>query len=448
MRRMMAASKPTPRWNRKWRTVRRRGRGTEPDPTSAPRASASTSCRAAPRVVRDPERAGEHVGGSARQRCERDRAIRRARRRPRSACRRRRAPRPRRSRRRPRPVRASPRGRAASSRRRRRSCTAPRAALDVGARARRDRRRGGVHHEKHAHGGEPYPRGTLVARRRSALRALDREIVECRACPAWSSGASRSRVEKRASFRDDTTGAGRCRGSATPRARVLVAGLAPAAHGANRTGRVFTGDRSGDLLYASLYRTGFANQPTSVSADDGLELRDAYITAAVRCAPPANKPTPEERDTCLPYLVAGARRCRQVGVIVVLGGVRVRRDRPGAAPAPASPLPTPAPEVRPRCGGADGTAPSCSAATTRAAEHVHRQADRTHDRRRVSPGPGAGRGGTLAPVTGGRLLEGVYVPLDHSVRVRRIGGARRRRAPRPRVPRRRLRGHRRPRHHR
>src|SRR4029077_12660318 len=92
-------------------------------------------------------------------------------------------------------------------------------------------------------------------------------------------------------------------GFGDPRARVLIVGLAPAAHGGNRTGRVFTGDRSGDFLFASLFRTGFANQPESVRAGDGLQLADAYVAAAVRCAPPANKPTPTERDTCLPYLV-------------------------------------------------------------------------------------------------------------------------------------------------
>jgi uracil-DNA glycosylase family 4 len=108
-------------------------------------------------------------------------------------------------------------------------------------------------------------------------------------------------------------------GFGDPRARILVAGLAPAAHGANRTGRIFTGDRSGDFLFASLFRTGFANQPTSVSADDGLTLRDLYVAAAVRCAPPANKPTPQERDTCLPYLVRELDLLRDVRVIVVLG---------------------------------------------------------------------------------------------------------------------------------
>jgi uracil-DNA glycosylase family 4 len=100
---------------------------------------------------------------------------------------------------------------------------------------------------------------------------------------------------------------------------VLILGLAPAAHGGNRTGRVFTGDRSGDFLFASLHRTGFANQPTSVSRDDGLALTGAWITAAVRCAPPANKPTPLERDTCLPWTVAELDHVNRVRVVVCLG---------------------------------------------------------------------------------------------------------------------------------
>jgi uracil-DNA glycosylase family 4 len=109
-------------------------------------------------------------------------------------------------------------------------------------------------------------------------------------------------------------------GFGDPRARVLVVGLAPAAHGGNRTGRVFTGDRSGDWLFAAMHRAGFANQPTSVRADDGLELLGAYVAAAVRCAPPANKPTPEERDRCLPYLARELAALSDVRVIVVLGG--------------------------------------------------------------------------------------------------------------------------------
>ena len=121
------------------------------------------------------------------------------------------------------------------------------------------------------------------------------------------------------------------------------AGLAPAAHGANRTGRVFTGDRSGDFLYASLFRTGFANQPTSVSADDGLELHDLYVTAAVRCAPPANKPTPEERDTCLPYLVRELDLLHEVRVIVVLGAFAYDAVTKVLAAA-GSPLPIPRPK--------------------------------------------------------------------------------------------------------
>jgi len=153
----------------------------------------------------------------------------------------------------------------------------------------------------------------------AALRALTEEIEACRACPrlvAWREQVAR---EKRASFQSESYWGKPVPGFGDPNARVLLVGLAPAAHGGNRTGRVFTGDRSGDFLFASLYRTGFANQPESVRADDGLRLRDAYVAAAVRCAPPANKPTPLERDTCLPYLVREIALLRNVRVVVALG---------------------------------------------------------------------------------------------------------------------------------
>jgi uracil-DNA glycosylase family 4 len=151
------------------------------------------------------------------------------------------------------------------------------------------------------------------------LRALTAEIVACRACPrlvAWREDVAR---EKRAAYRDEEYWGRPVPGFGDRHARLLLVGLAPAAHGGNRTGRVFTGDRSGDFLFASLHRTGFANRPESIRAGDGLELNDAYIAAAVRCAPPANKPTPRERDTCMPFLVRELQLLPQLRVIVVLG---------------------------------------------------------------------------------------------------------------------------------
>ena len=151
------------------------------------------------------------------------------------------------------------------------------------------------------------------------LAAVEERITRCRRCPRLVEWRERVAREKRASFADQEYWGRPVPGFGDPRARVFVLGLAPAAHGGNRTGRVFTGDRSGDWLFASMHRMGFANQPESVSADDGLELRDAWVAAAVRCAPPANKPLPAERDNCLPYAHEELSLMPQVRVIVCLG---------------------------------------------------------------------------------------------------------------------------------
>jgi uracil-DNA glycosylase family 4 len=151
------------------------------------------------------------------------------------------------------------------------------------------------------------------------LAALEERITGCRRCPRLVEWREQVAREKRAAFAGQDYWGRPAPGFGDPEAAVYVLGLAPAAHGANRTGRVFTGDRSGDWLFASLHRTGYANQAHSVSADDGLRLTDMWIAAAVRCAPPANKPLPSERENCLPYAVDELRLLPRVRVIVALG---------------------------------------------------------------------------------------------------------------------------------
>ncbi|WP_445036120.1 uracil-DNA glycosylase [Streptomyces hayashii] len=187
----------------------------------------------------------------------------------------------------------------------------------------------------------------------SALDVLDGRVAECRACPRlvdWREEVART---KRAAFADWTYWGRPVPGFGPSDARLLIVGLAPAAHGGNRTGRMFTGDRSGDVLYQALYDVGLASQPTSVAADDGLELYGVRVTSPVHCAPPANKPTPGERDTCRPWLVQELRLLRPaLRSVVVLGafgwqaalpafaeaGWRVPRPRPAFAHGARVPL--------------------------------------------------------------------------------------------------------------
>jgi uracil-DNA glycosylase family 4 len=154
---------------------------------------------------------------------------------------------------------------------------------------------------------------------RAALAALTEEIAACRRCPRLVAWRERVAREKVARFRDETYWGRPVPGFGDPDAPILVLGLAPAAHGGNRTGRVFTGDASGDFLWPALHRAGLASSPVSRRADDGLVVRGAYIAAAVRCAPPANKPTIEERDTCAPFLVRELGLLTEVRVILALG---------------------------------------------------------------------------------------------------------------------------------
>ncbi len=168
-------------------------------------------------------------------------------------------------------------------------------------------------------GRQPIFRG-VESDRRALLDQLQAEVVGCRACPrlvAWREAVA---TERRAAFRDEEYWGRPVPGFGDPDGRLVIVGLAPAAHGANRTGRMFTGDRSGDFLFSALHRTGFANQSESVSLDDGLRLTDVWITAPVRCAPPANKPTVEERDTCRSLWLERELQLLEGRVFLSLGG--------------------------------------------------------------------------------------------------------------------------------
>jgi uracil-DNA glycosylase len=153
------------------------------------------------------------------------------------------------------------------------------------------------------------------------LQELNQEIMACQRCPRLLAHCQRVAQVKRRAYRHDDYWGRPLPGLGDPQARVLMVGLAPGAHGANRTGRMFTGDGSGDFLFPALYRAGFANQPTSTSRDDGLELRDLYIAAAAHCAPPDNKPMPLELANCRPFLVRHMAALTQARVLLALGKI-------------------------------------------------------------------------------------------------------------------------------
>jgi uracil-DNA glycosylase family 4 len=175
-----------------------------------------------------------------------------------------------------------------------------------------------------------------------SLDILATQITSCRRCPRLVKWRESQAAEPPRRYRGQSYWARPVSGFGDPAARLVLVGLAPAAHGANRTGRMFTGDRSGDWLYAALHRAGYASQPTAVSSDDGLRLRDAYVTATVKCAPPANRPAPGERDACLPYLSRELELLEGSRVLLALGAFGWDGALRGAASL-GHPIPRPKP---------------------------------------------------------------------------------------------------------
>ena len=246
---------------------------------------------------------------------------------------------------------------------------------------------------------------------------LDARVSVCRACARLVAWREEVALARRAAFADQPYWGRPAPGFGPADARIAVLGLAPAAHGANRTGRVFTGDRSGDWLFAALHRAGLANQPTSVHAGDGLALAHTRIVASVRCAPPANKPTPAERDACRPWLARElVLLAPTLRVVVVLGAFGWQALWPALAAAGLGAVPSPRPVLLARRRGPGRRARGPRLLPRLAAEHLHRPADRADARRRPRPRARAGRAGRA-----GRHRRGRGTLRACAVRGRRPG---------------------------